>query len=319
MSWAHVYGPGQPDMACDLVAASVAEEFLKRDSAAQFDLRVMGGHGVLFLSGEMKSQADFDAAGVARRTLGSIDASLTLEPFVALESAAHELRTSPATVSAYATLETPEAVSPAVARARGAARELETRRLRDPEWFWLMPDYEVSAPEAAKAELVVRAGHADGVSLNDVRSRIADALAAFGPVRVNLAGADARGGLQKRVGASGRLHATDGLKLPSQATGAGLPLSHPANLGRWYARAAARELVAAGLGKAVRVSLSWFPLESRPSAIEARNEKGDRLESRIDASRFDLAKPPEGWNRPGLLSESLRHAHDGDLRLPWEG
>lgn len=318
MSWAHVYGPGHPDMACDLVAAAVAGEFLKRDPSAVLDVRVMGGHGVLFVSGESKSQADFDVAGAVRRTLGSIDASLVLEPFVALEPIANELRTSIVTASAYATAETPEAVSPAVARARGAARELESRRLRDPEWFWLTPDYEVSAPEKMDSELVVRVGHTDGVTIDAVRTRVGLVLSAYGPLRVNMSGPDVRGGLLKQIGASGRLQNADGLKLPTQATGAGLPLAHPANLGRWYARAAAREIVAAGLGQAVRVSLSWLPLESRPSSVEARNEKGERLETRIDATRFDLARPPEGWNRPNLLTESLQLPFNNDIRLPWE-
>ena len=49
MSFARVRGPGQPDQACDLVAASLVEEYLKRDLNARLNLRVSGGYGALRL------------------------------------------------------------------------------------------------------------------------------------------------------------------------------------------------------------------------------------------------------------------------------
>jgi S-adenosylmethionine synthetase len=67
MAWAHLEGPGAPDTACDLVTAAIADEYLRRDPASLLNIRVSGGHGVLFVAGEAKSQADFDVAAVTTR------------------------------------------------------------------------------------------------------------------------------------------------------------------------------------------------------------------------------------------------------------
>lgn len=317
MSFAVQAGPGQADRACDLVAASIIEEFLRRDPEARVDVRVAGGHGVLFIAAEAQGTADFDVAASAKRALASIDAGLSLEPFVALEAMRPPYRSEPLTVIGYATSETPSFLPPSVDQARSLVRELERLRFSNPDWYWLAPDYEVSV---TNKQAFVRVSHAVGQALEFVRDNVGQALTLkfSGDIHVNVAGTDARSGLTARIGSSGRPTFPYGAKLPSQSSGIGRELKHPDNLGRWLARAAARELVVAGCGKAVLVEIRYHPLEAKPAYIQARNEKGENLSNRLNRERFDLSAPPEGWNDPRLLVAEIRHTCDLAEALPWE-
>lgn len=324
MAWAHMEGPGAPDTACDLVAAAIADEYLRRDPASLLNIRVSGGHGVLFVAGEIKSQADFDVAAVVRRTLGQIDAGLSAEPFIAIEPMVDPPLygdRDPLTVFGYATSETDSRLPKDVERARLALQAIEVRRLMDADWYWLGSDYAVFAGGVRGREVIVRLGHADHASPEEIKQRIMRALSGFVEVselRIVPAHVKANGGLSTRIGSSGRRLSPYGRKLPPTPSGVGRELAHPANLGAWYARAAARELVAGGFGKAVLAELDYTPHESKPSAMRVRNEKGEDLRSHLDPSRFDLARPPVGWDLPKLLVESLKQVFDSTIRLPWE-
>lgn len=316
MAWAHVEGPGAADTACDLVAAAIAEEYLRRDPSSLLNVRVSGGHGVLFVAGEVKSLADFDVAAVVRRTLGRIDSALTVEPFISIEPMAESNAFSGSrafTVQGYASNETPSFHPKTLDLAQSVSRTLEYKRLNDTDWFWMPADYGVDVSiEKQKTVIHVRLGAASLAGSNEAKLRIHDALYGIaGDFDLRLTvGADAKGsGLASNIGSSGIIKSKHGV---------GRQIAHPANLGAWYARAAARELVRAGLGKAVMVDLDWLPLDVKPQPPRARNERGEDLSSRLDASRFDLAIPPSGWNDPHLLTLAVRAPFDGQIKLPWE-
>ena len=324
MAWAHLEGPGAPDTACDLVAAAIADEYLRRDSASLLNIRVSGGHGVLFVAGEVKTQGDFDVAAIVRRTLGQIDASLSAEPFIAIEPMIDPPLfgdRDPLTVFGYATSETESRLPREVERGRQILQAIEVRRLMDADWYWLGSDYAVFTGGIRGREVIIRLGHADHASPEEIKNRFIQALSEFveaGELRLVIANAKANGGLASRIGSSGRRLSPYGRKLPPTPSGIGHHLAHPANLGAWYARAAARELAAGGFGKAVLAELDYTPHESKPSALRVRNEKGEDLRAQLDLARFDLEHPPVGWDSPRLLVESIRVAFDSTLRLPWE-
>ena len=324
MAWAHVEGPGAPDTACDLVAAAIADEYLRRDPASLLNIRVSGGHGVLFVAGEIKSQADFDVAAVVRRTLGQIDAGLSAEPFIAIEPMNEPPLfgdRDPLTVFGYATVETESKLPKDVERARQILQAIEVRRLMDADWFWLGSDYAVFAGGVRGREVIVRLGQADHASPEELKSRCMRVLASYvepSELRIVSAHVKANGGLASRIGSSGRRQSPYGRKLPPTPSGVGLHVTHPANVGAWYARAAARELVMSGFGKAILVELDYTPHESKPRAMRVRNEKGEDLRAHLDPSRFDLARPPQGWEQSRLLVDGIRQAFDGTVKLPWE-
>lgn len=329
MSIARVRGPGHPDQACDLVAAAIVEEYLRRDPAARLTIRISGGRGVLFAAGDVLSSADFDVSAVVRRALAGIGVSTAIEPFIAFEpmpaaSAPSSGSRESVHVFGYATSETPDAFPKAVILAREAAQELEARRMNDADWFWLGSDYEVIADARAKQpQIIIRAEHVDKVDMKTVResvealvrNRIGDA-----DIRVNVAGAETVSGLAARMGSSGLASAMDqyGALLPSQPSGVGRHLSHPMQAGAGLARGVARELVAAGKGKAVMVQALWLPLETRPSSLRIRNERGEDLSSFVSRDRFDLSRLPETYRDPSLVMQIPRAGFDRSVRLPWE-
>lgn len=328
MPIARVRGPGHPDQVCDLVATTIVEEYARRDPAARLHIRVMGGHGAMFVTGEVASTADFDVSSVVRRVVGVNGGQTEMEPFIALEpmtpgwAAEHGAREG-ATVVSYATHETLERLPKQMALAQQIARLIEKKRLEDEDWFWLDADYEVLVERVGeKYVTVIRAGHTDTKPINEVRSSLQQLLSAAnvpGPIRINPAGEETRVGLAYRVGSSGRLVSTDVLSslLPSSSSGVGLHASHPLNMGAWLARAVAKECVGRELGQAIQVSVSWLPLESRPHQIRIHNERGDDLSQAVPVTRFDLRQAPEAYLKGEYLSQALQ-AQYSSVELPWE-
>jgi len=330
MSLARVRGPGHPDQACDLVVSSIVEEYARRDPAARLKLYACGGQGALFLAGEVFSTADFDVSAIVRRALGQSGVTAPMEPFIALEPMAPAWASEVGsrevtTVTGYATDETPHHLPRAVTWARDVARELERRRVSDPEWFWLGADYTVTVEDhGAQPLVIIHVEHVPAQSIESVRQQITSLLSARLPpsviVRVNPAGEETRAGLGARMGSSGRGSAQDqyGSHLPTNVSGVGLHMAHPLNVGAWLARSMAKELVVAKHGKAVMVQATWLPMEARPHTIRARNEKGENLSSFIAPDRFDLNRIPSEFTTPSLATASIRHAFDGSVELPWE-
>jgi S-adenosylmethionine synthetase len=329
MSLARVKGPGEPDQACDLVAAAIVEEYARRDPSAKLDIRVSGGRGVLFVVGDVSSTADFDVSAVVRRTLGQCGIATNIEPFISLEpmlptwavsSGSREM----VSVFGYATSETEDRLPPTVGLARTIARELEQRRTMDADWFWLGSDYQVTVDLHQKQPLAtVRVEHLETQALAHVRERLQEVLGPRFPsldVRINPAGEEHKAGLAHRVGSSRKSSALDvyGSHLPFPGSGVGHHSSHPLNVGSWLARALARELVQNGKGKAIAIHVSWLPLEARPRSVKIRNEKGEDLSALIDPMRFDLSRVPDTYLAPALGTMSIRSMFDGSVALPWE-
>lgn len=328
MPMARVRGPGHPDQVCDLVAAGIVEEYSRRDPASRLHIRVMGGHGAMFVAGEVSSNADFDVSAVVRRILGSNGVQAEIEPFIALEPMApgwaceHGAREG-AVVTGYATHETVTRIPKQMGLARKVAQLIEKKRLEDEDWFWVDTDYEVTVERVQeKYVTIIRAGHADAKPLADVRSTIQQFLSGAGipgPIRINPAGEETRSGLAYRVGSSGRNVAVNTVSslLPTGPSGVGLHAAHPLNAGSWIARAVARECVNRELGQAIQVSVSWLPLESRAHQLRIRNERGDDLSQAIDIGRFDLRHIPENYLKDPYLTQVLQ-ANYQPVELPWE-
>lgn len=330
---ARVRGPGHPDVACDLIAASVVQEYLRRDPSSRLNVRVNGGRGVLFIAGDVQSSADFDVSAVVRRALAGVGVSASFEPFIAFEPmnpgwTQSVVGREPVAATGYATAETADHVPLTLQMAREGARELERRRTADADWFWLGSDVEVTVQQGATPLVIVRAEHLDTVDAKGVREQVATVLAdrfsqASFPtptIRVNIGGEETAAGLSHRIGGSGSISSFDahGLGLPMSGSGVGRQATHPLNAGAWMARACARELVRAGKGRAVSVQLAWLPLETRPYYLRARNERGENLAPLLDAERFDLARLPETYLQPSVVVDALRLGFDAGLFLPWE-
>ncbi|MBM3204896.1 methionine adenosyltransferase [Candidatus Uhrbacteria bacterium] len=318
MSFVRVRGPGDPDQACDLVAAGLVEEYLKRDPQTRIHVRVVGGHGAIFVCGEVLSTADFDAGAVVRRILAINGTASNMEPFIALDTMSpttmpEGLSRLVVSASGFATRETPDRFPRAQSVARDIAQALERKRTTDPDWFWLGADYSVSVmkkPEHQNTrtwEVIVRAQHLETEPLEQVRTRIREVCMARMEdveIKINVGGEEMQGGLAQAVGSSSRI--------------SGLHVRHPLQMGSILCRALARTCVESGLGTSVLVEAVWLPLEHQPSTIRIRNEKGENLLLRITPEALDMRNIPEAWLEPQIATSIVRAPFDGSVVLPWE-
>lgn len=320
MNTAAVHGPGEPNKLCDLIAAAISEEYQKRDPEAETDLHVSGGSGAVFVTGRVKSVADFDVAMLVKQVTGQVDPGLSLEPFIAIETAGALRRPAMQTLG-YAVSGRPSFLPSCVDQAMGIARMLEDARRGNEGWFWLSPDFDVTVSEEAGRRLaVVRASHIDSVTIDDVRGQINELICDHADdIRVNPAGADTGNGLHRGTGASGFASGEwYGAKIPGGVNGAGSELSHPGNIGWMIARHLAKRLVGSGAGKAVAADLFWLPLEDEPAKVRVVNERGEDLSGLVDKTKLSRRRLAEKWGAARLVSGALRFPYDGAIDLPFE-
>lgn len=63
---------GHPDKVCDQISAAILNECLKQDKGSRCGIEVAGGKGVVFITGEITSNADFNVEQIARRVLREV-------------------------------------------------------------------------------------------------------------------------------------------------------------------------------------------------------------------------------------------------------
>lgn len=319
--------PGHPDEACDLVAEAIVDEYMRRDPASRVRVSVSGGRGVMFVAGDVLSQADFDVSALVKRTLGSLGITDDVEPFVSLEPvpservAAMQLATEvPYTVIGYATNETDLFLPTYVALSRRVASELQRLRESDADCFWLGPDADVVAMADAegKMKVIIRVEHGTE-PLEKVRAMLAERLASSldgATLEVNAAGSCERRGLGSVTGSSNTPRALYGSVLPVMSVGIGHDPRSIEKVGAWLARFAARTAVRSGADAAL-VHATYLPGETRPCAFRIRDSRGKDLTSHVPIELMSLDRAAE-WIRPGISSEALGAGVVGALTLPWE-
>lgn len=320
--------PGHPDLACDLVAESIVDEYLRRDPESRIRVNVAGGRGVIFVSGDILSQADFDVSALVKRTLGMSGFTDEIEPFVSLEpvspqrTAAFRLPCeAPVTVTGYATSETDMLLPETVTLARRLARLLQDAREQDPEWFWLGPDTEVTVMSEFNkpSRVIVNAEH--GLeSLEKIRPLITAKLKnELGqvPLEVNPTGVRECRGLAHACGSSGRAPSVYGSFIPEFPSPIGRDPRAVEKAGAWLARAAARSAIKRG-ARAAMVQMTYLPEESRPHFLRLRDEQGRDLSASVDPDSLSLDRVIQEWWRPGLNFDAALRGFAGEAGLPWE-
>jgi len=319
--------PGHPDRACDLIAETIVDEYLRRDPASILRVHVTGGRGALFVTGVVSSKADFDVGATAVRTAGMLGVRSPIEPFVALEPVGsamltHAMRTSrPIVVSGYATRESPEGIPATMSLSRQIAKRIEDLRAHDPEWFWLEPGFDVSVTEATPGSyaVVISCGHGTH-DLGEVRAQMANALAPIvgdADMQINQDGAQSSAGLDHDIGASGQPDEPYGSAIAVHASAIGVDPTHPRKYGAWLARALARRALERSAARAVLVQAVYIPGEVEPVSVRVRDESGKSLLQPDDVQRlrYDALVPQF---RHGLSADAARWGFAGESGLPWE-
>ncbi len=76
---AEYVSPKHPDKLCDRVADALLDAYLIKDPKARTAIEVVGGHGQLFITGEVTSTAEVDYAEIVQRIVGGIKLTVNLE------------------------------------------------------------------------------------------------------------------------------------------------------------------------------------------------------------------------------------------------
>lgn len=328
MRIARVCSPGHPDRACDLIAESIVDEYLRRDPLSALRIHVSGGRGSLFVSGVASSKADFDVGAIVSRTAASLGVRHHIDPFISIEPVPGSFlldatRTShPVGVIGYATRETENRIPAPVHLARKIAKRLEELRQYDAEWFWLEPSFEVTVAEHANGahEIFVNCVHGE-VELADARTRIGDVIHAIDErlrVHVNMFGPIRTGGLDFDIGSSAIPEDPYGSGVPVSTSPIGCDPSHPRKFGAWLARGLARRALERCEAKAVMVHAIYFPGDATPTRLRIRDERGRDIAQDGDATALSYAHL-SGSLRPGLSTNAAHWGYAGEVELPWEG
>lgn len=69
---AEAVSQGHPDKICDQISDAILDECLAQDPKSRVAVETMGGHGKLYILGELTTNADFDAAKIAAKVYASI-------------------------------------------------------------------------------------------------------------------------------------------------------------------------------------------------------------------------------------------------------
>lgn len=314
MPLAHLRGPGHPDALCDAMAIALVEEYARRDPEARMRLCVTGGRESVFVDGDILSTADFDPASVLRRVLADVDPTLSAEPFLTCDTVQANFLPShssfePWIAYGYATSETEDGWPLAQSVARTFARALEEKRTQE-DGYLLGADYDLIVDDAHRelALRIERSATIDRAASHRLLQSLKDAVLPGWTLRELSSGSTSEAGLRRRSGVSGRVGAYDvySSHIPSHLSGVGYALRHPGNLGAWLAREAAQRLVKEGAGRGILIVLRWEPLETRPTIVSVRNERGDDLSARLDHDAFDLSALHTEWVKEGMLGTMFR-------------
>ena len=65
--------PKHPDKLCDQISDAILDAYLAEDPKARVAAETCGGHGVVFVTGEITSTADVDVAKIVKRIAGDVD------------------------------------------------------------------------------------------------------------------------------------------------------------------------------------------------------------------------------------------------------
>jgi S-adenosylmethionine synthetase len=61
--------PGHPDKLCDQISDAILDAYLKKDPHARVAVETVGGHGKVFITGEVSSSAHISIEPIVKRLM----------------------------------------------------------------------------------------------------------------------------------------------------------------------------------------------------------------------------------------------------------
>ena len=312
---AEFVSPKHPDKICDTIADSILDEYLKNDAGSRVAVEIMGGHGLITINGEVTSASNPDLEKLVKEIVGE-NYKVAINLVRQSPEIAHGVDVGGAgdqgIMKGYATDETPEYLPLEYVLARNLCEKI----------FAVYPyDGKVQVTVEGAKVLTVVASFQN--TKNAELLKLVKEIIVADEYLINPAGEWTHGGFDADTGLSGRKLIIDNYG-PEIAIGGGSFSGKDATKvdrsGAYMARFAAKNLVAAGYGKEVWVSVAYAIGLPEPLMLEAVNEKGVDL-SEILKKNFNF-RPEAIIDRLGLRSPIFRqtatYGHFGKENLPWE-
>lgn len=332
---------GHPDKVCDQISDAILDACLREDPMSRVAVESFGGHGKLYIGGEVTSQARVDYKKIAQDVYTSIGYTNPIEIELNIVTQSPDIAQGVDTGGAgdqgimygYATNETPEFLPKGVVLAHALAKKLEEVR-KSGEISWLMPDgkTQVTFSKGKLRAVLVSTQHKQGIVQDEIRKQIIEKVIA--PVLkdtdlstidifVNPTGMFVQGGFEADTGLTGRKLMVDtygGLIPHGGGCFSGKDATKVDRSAAYMARFAAKNIVAAGLAKECLVSVAYAIGMVEPLMVEAIDENGNDL-GEIVKKNFDF-RPLEIISaldlRKPIFQQTATYGHFGKEGLPWE-
>jgi S-adenosylmethionine synthetase len=331
---------GHPDKVCDQISDAILDECLRQDPMSRVAVEVAGSHGMLFIGGEVTTNAKVDYEAIARRVYKEIgyDEELEVIGRVAVQSNDIAMGVNrdgagdQGIMYGYATNETPEYLPKGVVLSHKLARTLQ--ELRESRTLpWLRPDgkTQVTIGEGGKIlTALTSTQHAEDVDQETIKKELTEKL--FKPVLgditgveilVNPTGRFVAGGFMADAGLTGRKIMVDtygGLMPHGGGAFSGKDATKVDRSAAYMCRFAAKNLVANGYAKEAIVSVAYAIGRAEPVMIEAFDQDGKDLTD-IVKKNFDF-KPKAIIEKLKLrepkFRETAAYGHFGYSDRAWE-
>ena len=308
--------PGHPDKLCDQISDAVLDAYLAVDPTSRVAVEVAGGHGTVFVTGEITSRAAVEIEPIVRRLAGDV------EVIVRLSAQSSEIAAGVDTGGAgdqgimvgYATSETPELLPLEVVLSRQLNQYLYTLWPYDGKT-------QVTLRDGRIVTVVASFQHAKTAELQAAVQEwlLAQKIAKRVTIHVNPCGDWDQGGFDADAGLTGRKLVIDNYGPRVPIGGGCFSGKDPSKVDRsaaYIARKIAIDYLQRFQAQEVYVYLAYAIGYDQPLEATA---VVDGVEKRVDG--YDLT--PRGiiaaldLKRP-IYEQTARYGHFGHVAFPWE-
>jgi len=308
---------GHSDKVCDQISDAILDECLKQDPNTRAGIEVCGGHGQLFITGEVTTTANFDAAQIARDLYKEIGYKEQLKIMVNIVKQSPDIARGVDTGGAgdqgimvgYATSETEEFLPREHVLANKLARKLEEVRLKGDTALAkiLMPDAkaQITLDNGNVDTVVISTQHKEGVDQAQLKEWIINEIVKpivpeYKTIFINPAGSFVQGGFEADAGLTGRKIIVDNYGPQIPVGGGCYSGKDPSKVDRsaaYMARYLAVEYLKKYKAKEVLVKLAYAIGYPQPIMATAQVDgefieiKGYDLSPRGIITKLNLKKP----------------------------
>lgn len=312
--------PGHPDKICDQISDAVLDAYLKQDPNARVAVEAVGGHGKVFVVGEVTSDVKVDIEPIVKRLAGDVETEIRLV------SQSPEIAQGVDTGGAgdqgimvgYACNETPELLPLEVVLARSLNQNLHKRwpydgktqvTLKDGKIESIVASFQNAPKDELSAQVLTWLKHQD------------DQIKGEEPVKLhaNPAGDWSIGGFDADTGLTGRKLVVDNYGPRIPIGGGCFSGKDPSKVDRsaaYIARKIAVDYLNKRVAAEVFVHLAYAigydqPLEATVTIDGVQEEvEGYDLSPNGIIESLDLKRP--------IYEQTARYGHFGHAGFPWE-